>query len=169
MSTIFGGGKTSASEESLAAQQQANIATQAFIEQQAGQARADVSRLFPGAQQVMAQGAQGALDVIGQGIPEQLRAFTGGNVGAQQALQTTLPQFQAAILGQPVDFSAFQPVDLGFDTSFLQNLQAPTTQQPVGALTNISQAQPAINPVNLPQGILGNISGINPQFQRGRF
>lgn len=142
MSSIFGGGVSSASRESQQAQQQVNAATQRFIEQQAGQARTDVSSLFPSAQQAVAQGAQGALDVIGQGIPEQLRAFTGGNVGAQQALQTTLPQFQAAILGQPVDFGAFQPVDLGFDASFLQNLQAPTieaptVQQPQGQLSNI--------------------------------
>lgn len=153
MSSIFGGGTSSASEQSVANQQQANAATQRFIEQQAGQARADVSSLFPGAQQVQAQGAQGALDVIGQGIPAQLQAFQQGNVGAQQALQTTLPQFQAAILGQPVDFSAFQPVDLGFDASFLQGLQAPQIQQPQGSLANIGQPQPAIN----------------PQFQIGRF
>lgn len=162
MSTIFGGGVSSASKQSQAAQQQANAATQQFIEQQEGLARADVSSLFPGAQQVQAQGAQGALDVIGQGIPEQLRAFTGGNVGAQQALQTTLPQFQAAILGQPVDFGAFQPVDLGFDTSFLQNLQSPTVQQ--GPLSNIGNQQnfgfpqASINPAQR-FGPLANLGG----------
>ena len=131
MSTIFGGGVSEASKQSQQAQQQANAATQRFIEQQTATGRQDVSSLFPGAQAAMAQGTQGALDILGQGIPAQVDIFSRGNVGAQQALANTLPQFQRAILGQPLDFSQFQPVNLGADASFVQGLQAPTIQQPV--------------------------------------
>ena len=126
---LLGGGVSSSSAESLAAQQAANAATQRFIEQQAGQARGDISSLFPQAQDVSRQGFQGALDLIGLGVPQQLGAFQQGNVGAQQAISSTLPQIQNAILGLPVDFGQFQPQQLNIDTSFLQGLQAPQIQQ----------------------------------------
>lgn len=64
-SSIFGGGTTSASDQSLAAQIAANRETSQFIDQQTGIARGDIS---------------GA-------IPQQLEAFQTGAAGAQSALQ----------------------------------------------------------------------------------
>jgi len=146
-SAIFGGGTSSASQASQDATIAANAATQKFIEERSGQARADVLSIFPQAQQFGAQGFQGALDVISGGIPQQLAAFQGGNVGAQQTLGQTLPQVQNAILGLPVNQAAFQPQQLSPDLSFISNLNVPTVspltaQQPTGgrfsgALTQI--------------------------------
>ncbi len=129
-SSIFGGGTSKASRESQAAAQAENLARERFIREQSGQARQDVSGLFPQAQDVSRQGFQGALDLIGLGVPAQLGAFQQGNIGAQQAISSTLPQIQNAILGLPVDFGQFQPQQLNVDTSFLQGLQAPQIQQP---------------------------------------
>ena len=165
MSTIFGGGTSSASQGSQTAQKQANAATQRFIEQRTEQARADVSGLFPSAQRVAAQGSQGALDIIGQGAGAQIDAFTQGNVGAQQAVANTLPQFQNAILGLGVDQSAFQPVNLGLDASFLQGLRAPSINpqqqmpQGVAEMPIVPQISGLPDFSNI-QGSLANI-GIN--------
>ena len=140
-SSIFGGGTTGASQQSQEAQLAANAATEKFIREQTGQARADVTALFPSAQRVGAEGFQGALNVIAGGIPQQLAAFQGGNVGAQQTLGQTLPQIQNAILGLPVNQGAFQPQQANPDLSFISNLSVPTVsplnltatqQQPTG-------------------------------------
>lgn len=140
--SIFGGGATGASERSLEATQAANAATQKFIEERSAEARADVTALFPGAQRAGAEGFQGALNVIAGGLPQQLSAFQGGNVGAQQLLGQTLPQVQNAILGLPVQQSTFQqPQQINPDLSFISNLSVPsvsplnltpTPQQPSG-------------------------------------
>lgn len=158
MSAIFGGGTTSASEQSQAAQIAANTATQRFIEERTAEARADVQRLFPQAQQVATEGFQGALDVIGGGIPQQLAAFQQGNVGAQQVTGDTLSQIQNAILGLPVNQAAFAPQQITTDLSFLQNLTAPSiAPQPV----------PPPNPpvTGIPGGGFGGI----PNFNFGGF
>ena len=149
MSSIFGGGTSSSSRASQNEQAAANAATQRFIEKQTAQGRTDVSSLFPSGQAASAAGSQGALNLLGASIPAQADIFQRGNVGAQQALINTLPQFQNAILGQPIDNSQFQPVNLGVDTSFLQGLQAPQAVQPVP----VQQAQP-----NRFSGGLNNLS-----------
>lgn len=122
---IFGGGTSRASRESQAATQAENTAIQRFIEQQAAQARGDVSTLFPEAQRVRTEGFQGALDVIGAGVDPQLAAFQAGNVGAQRAISAGLPQFQAAIMGQAIDPAAFAPTEISADTSHLRGVLAP--------------------------------------------
>lgn len=149
MTFIFGGGTTGASQQSVEAQLTANAATQKFIEERTAEARADVQRLFPQAQQVATEGFQGALDVIGGGIPQQLAAFQQGNVGAQQVTAQTLPQIQNAILGLPVNQAAFAPQEITTDLSFLQNLTVPTIQP---------QVPPPNPPVNgIPGGGFGGI------------
>ncbi len=155
MSTIFGGGVSKASRAGQQAQQQENIAAQRFIEQQAAQARGDVLGIFPSAQQVRGAGFQGALDIIGQGIPEQLSAFQQGNIGAQGVTAQTLPQIQAAILGLPV--GGFSPVGINVDPSFLSGIQAPQITQPDLARTG--------------GGALGQIGmgGFGGGFGGGRF
>lgn len=160
MSSIFGGGVSKASKESQKAQAAANAATQRFIEEKAGLARQDVSSLFPQAQDVSRQGFQGALDLFGQSLPAQADIFQQGNIGAQQQLASTLPQFQRAIMGQPVDFSQFQPQTLSFDPSFLQGQQAPQMQaaapQQQGALGNIGRFNFNVRP---PNPMMANIRG----------
>lgn len=86
--------------------------SQQFIEDQVEQARGDLFKLFPQAQESRRLGAQAGLDLFGEVIPQQLEAFQGGNVAAQQQLIQGLPQFQNAILGQPTNLN-FQPTQLG--------------------------------------------------------
>lgn len=143
MSFLFGGGTTGASEQSQAAQIAANEATERFIRERSAEARQDITSIFPQAQQAAQQGFQGALNLIGQGLPGQIGAFQQGNIGAQSVISQTLPQIQNAILGLPVQQGAFQPQPISTDLSFLENLQLP-----------------ASIPLNLPApGALGRIGG----------
>lgn len=99
-------------KESVKSQERQREESQQFIKDQVEQARGDLFRLFPQAQESRRLGAQAGLDLFGEVIPQQLQAFQGGNVAAQEALIQGLPQFQNAILGQPTNLN-FQPVQLG--------------------------------------------------------
>ena len=145
--TLFGG----TDKSSLKAQQQANVGTQQFIEQQGAQARGDVLALQPGVEQNRQLGQQAALDVLGQTIPQQFSTFQQGNVGAQSALLAGLPQFQNAILGLPTDLSGMQPQAIQFDPSFAQQ-QVP---QFVSSADLLAQAQPQAPQGGLAQFLAG--------------
>lgn len=113
---FFGGAEKKAAKKQASALK----TSQSLVREGTESAKSDVLGLFPEAQRSRQLGFQGALDVFGKTIPQQLGAFQGGNVAAQQQIAAGLPQIQAAILGQPVDFSAFQPQALGFDAGFAQ-------------------------------------------------
>ncbi|PHS61788.1 MAG: hypothetical protein COB09_17120 [Thalassobium sp.] len=149
--TVFGGGTSSASEQNVQNQQAQNAQLRQFIEQQTGQARQDVLGVFPQADFARNAGIQGALDVVGQGVPVELAALQQGNVGAQGVLGTGLEQFQNAILGDPLDFSGFSPQQIGVDTSFLQGVQLPDFVPQPAATPNATV--PNID------AILGNLTG----------
>ena len=76
------------------------------------QARNDLFKLFPAAQQNTQQGYQGAIDVFKQALPQQAGVLQAGNVAAQNQLLAGMPQYQNAILGAPVDYSQFQTTQL---------------------------------------------------------
>jgi len=107
-------------KEGIDAQEDQNAANQQFIREQAEIARTDAIPLFDAAAQNRILGSQGALDIFGQTIPQQLQTFQQGNVGAQQALLAGQPQFSNALLGLPIDFNAVQAQQLQFDPSFAQ-------------------------------------------------
>lgn len=132
--TFFGGAEKKAAK----AQQKGIEAGIEATKEATQQARGDLMNLFPAAQQNIQQGFQGALDVFGQSLPAQTNVFQQGNVGAQQALLSGLPQMQNAILGGQIDLSGLQPFqvqqpDLSFfqqqlpqfQTGFEQPVQAP--------------------------------------------
>ena len=75
-------------------------------------AKEDVNRLFDSARQTGQEGFQGALNVFGQSLPAQATTFQQGNLGAQQAILSGLPQIQNALFGNQVDFSQMQPFQL---------------------------------------------------------
>lgn len=102
--------------------------SQAFIESQIKQARGDLFKLFPQAQESRRLGAQAGLDLIAQTVPQQLGAFQQGNVAAQQTAVSGFEQQMNAILGQPIQ-TDFQPVRIGADFQVPQ-LPAPV---PIGA------------------------------------
>lgn len=72
-------------------------------------ARQDVQRIFPQAQGDLISGAAGAADILSQGITEQQRLLSAGNVGAQQTLGQGFGNIQAALLGTPINQQAFAP------------------------------------------------------------
>lgn len=115
-SDIFGGKDKSA----LKSTKRDNAQRKAFIEQMMGQSRGDLTSLFPGAEQNLNIGAQAGLDVYGQTIPQMFDTFQQGNMGAQAALLAGMPQVHNAILGMPIDYGAFQPTQVNYDTSFAQ-------------------------------------------------
>jgi len=92
--------------------------SEAFIKQARDQARGDIFKLFPSAQESREKGIQASFDLLNQSVPAQLDVFGRGNIGAQETLLAGLPQIQNAILGKPVDLSGLQAVDLGIGQSF---------------------------------------------------
>lgn len=101
-----------ASNKAIDAQSQSSNEQIRATQQAQSQARDDLFKLFPAAQQNANQGFQGALDVFGQSLPAQTQAFQQGNVGAQQQLLAGLGQQQNALFGNQVDMSQLQPVQL---------------------------------------------------------
>lgn len=70
-----------------------------FIQDQVAKTQGQLFQLFPQAQQSRQQGLDYAANAYGMAMPEMMRSFQGGNVGAQQALLAGLPQQNAALLG----------------------------------------------------------------------
>jgi hypothetical protein len=138
--------------------------SQEFIERQLTQARGDAFRLFPAAQESRQQGIEAGMNLFNQSAPLQMQAFQQGNMGAQQALAQGLPQFQNAILGQPINYAAFQPQQVnvpGIEALFSQQPRAPVPipgAMPAatpGVQTGASQAaQPT--PQTVPAAVLSH-------------
>lgn len=111
--TIFGASKDASSQKKALKQQEAQrAASQAFIEKQIAQARSDIFKLFPSAQESRQKGLEAGLQLYQQAYPAMMNTFQQGNVGAQQALIAGLPQMQNALLSGAVDMSAFKPVSI---------------------------------------------------------
>ena len=124
---ISGGAQYLAADKAADAQKDASGRADARIREATEQARTDVNRLFPQAQERGRQGYQQALDVFGQSLPAQMDTFQQGNIGAQQAILSGLPQIQNALMGGNVDYSGFQPYQTQMpDTGFF-NQQLPST------------------------------------------
>ena len=110
-----------ASKSATESSEKGAAAAAAETRRAADEARSDLFKLFPAAQQSVGLGFQGALDVFGQSLPAQVDVFQQGNVGAQQQLLAGLPLFQNAILGGNIDFSQLQPTQIQTpDLSFFQ-------------------------------------------------
>ena len=123
----------------------------------AERARADAIPLFSSGQSNVLRGYEAANELAGQSIPEQIRAFQSGNMGAQNALLQGLPQMQNAILGGPINNNALQ----------MQRVNAPPPsffQRDLPEFETIEQAlaPPAPTPqVNLPNfGGFGGLGGL---------
>jgi hypothetical protein len=132
-----------------------------LIREANAQARQDIERLSPLAQENLMRGNQAALSIFGGLAPAQMDVFQQGNVGAQQALLSGLPQMQNALLGAPVDYSALQTQQLQMpDLGFL-NTQLPNF---VGA-----GFDPASHTVNPNPVIPPNVGVNNPLAGTGFF
>lgn len=163
--TLFGDdGKAAADKQS-----KENRKSREFLAEQTEKARDEIFPLFGAAEESRRAGSQAALDVLGGALPAQLGAFQGGNVGAQQALLTGLPQVQNAILGLPTDLSGLQPQQLNIDTSFIptQLPGLPTQQQALRPTTPGGMLEGATTNADLlrlvSQGSLG-LEGVDNKF-----
>jgi len=117
--------------------------SQAFIQKQIDQARSDIFKLFPSAQDSRQKGLQAGLDLYKQALPQMLNTYQQGNVGAQKILSAGLPQMNNALLGNKVDYSAFQPTTLQQPTApTMPNAQA----QPISGLGLNTSQQPQMDP-----------------------
>ena len=92
-------------ERSVESQERQRTESIAFIEKSIKQARGDLFKLFPSAQESLTTGIQAGLDVFKQSIPQQFQSFQQGNVAAQNQLIGGLAPQRAAILGQDVPFN----------------------------------------------------------------
>jgi hypothetical protein len=156
-SDLFGGTDRSAQK----GQTRANADSQDFIEKQSELARSDFLRLFPQADEATRQGTQGALDVLGQTIPQQFRAFEQGNMNAQNQIASGMRGSRAALMGLPV-YETFSPQPFNIDTSFAQQQLAPSSfgQSPLAG----AQMQGA-QPQGAPTGMQG-LQGLSPDLIR---
>ena len=89
------------------------------------------------------EGFQGALDLMGQTIPQQAALFQGGNVAAQNTLLAGLPQQNNAIMGNPIDLSGLQPTQQAYNTDYTQQRLPERAAMPAstGQDVNASLAQ----------------------------
>lgn len=138
--SLFGGSEASSQQAQIAA----NAAARGDIASRSGQARTDVLNLIPIGDINRNIGFEAARQVLAAGQPQQLSTFQQGNVQAQGTIAGGLPQIQQAILGGQTDFSGFQPQQVQFDPSFLQQ-QFPQfifpTGQNIGSLSSLLSGQ----------------------------
>lgn len=131
------------SKKAFEAQTSNNASNAKFLAEKVEKGGKLAETLFNASAQNRILGANRALDIFGQTMPQQISTFQQGNVGAQQQLLAGLPQVQNALLGLPVDLSGLQPTQIDVDTSFTQQ-QAPTFKKPSHALqaANLSGVLP---------------------------
>lgn len=106
--------------------------------------RFDVNRLFPLAQQDLLAGAGAAGDILSQGVTEQQRLLSAGNIGAQQTLGQGFGNIEASLLGTPINRQAFVPQGVQ-QQPLAQAAQQQPLQQP--AQQQIALSQPIANPL----------------------
>lgn len=134
------------------------------------QSRRDVTRLFAPTQAAQQAGQQAALDIFGQGVPEQARLFQGGNVAAQQQLIGGLQPFQQALLGQPINFGALQPTQLTPNLDFIQNAQLPQFTPVAEALaTPTGTADDPFTIAETEEQLAQRMAVLDQPFEGGRF
>lgn len=144
--TLFGGTDDSAQMEQLAQNQR----NEGFIRQMAGQARGDLQGGYRQAGDTLGQNYQGALDVMGQAIPQQMSTFQQGNMAAQNYLLGGMPMYEAALRGRPINYGAQQATQIKYDPSF--------AQQRIGGMGRVADALSGFNAGFQGQGgqFLGN-------------
>ena len=134
--SIFGGTDTSGQDR----QYGTNELLRGLIMNQADVARGDLMGAYPGASQAINQGAQSAMDLWGQILPQQIGAVQQGGQEAQRFMLGGLPYIQRAIMGAPMNLENIVP-----------------NVRPGMVSPNLSFASQ-----QLPQGVA------NPQFQSGQ-
>ena len=162
------GAKSSKDASKAATQGQENA--QVANTQMANQARGDVSRLFGDASNVRGETFGNTMNFLNQSIGSQISPFQQGNMAAQNQVARGLPQIQNAIMGNPVDLSGFQAMQIGQPSDYALDLsafqkKAPETPVNSGGF-DLATIQDALKNLNI--GIGGN-SSPRPQPTNGRY
>ena len=136
LSDLFGG----SNDDALKAQSAQNRETLAYQKQLNNQARGDLNRLFPQAQETRRSGFADALAMFGQTMPQQFDLMSQGRANVEDTLINGQSQVQRALLGLPTDMSGLRKAPLQVDTSFA-NRQLPeaVSYQPQQQPFNIAQ------------------------------
>lgn len=142
---LFGG------SEKKAAQAQANATKESMQITKEGvqEAKNALNEISPLALQMLGGSAQQGIDLLGAATQSQANLAQEGNVKAQEQIANSLPMIQAALMGQPLDFSKMQATKLQLpNMGFLNqkvspNINIPQQQQPMQ-----QPMQPAQTPFN---------------------
>lgn len=122
-------------------------------DEMAERARTDATNLFSSGQQNALRGFGAANDLLGESIPEQIRTFQSGNMGAQDQIRAGAQQQQNAILGGPIDYSAFQTRQIAPPSASIFQRDMP----------QFESIQDALNPPTSNIEGLGGLLGFGPQ------
>lgn len=128
--SLFGTAASSAinrpDDSAQRAQQAQNAQSQRFIEEQALKAENSAGRLFDNSARNLLAGNSAAMSVYKDAINPQMNTLNQGYQNAQQQISVGLPQIQNALMGLPVDYSAFQPRNVTPDLSFMDSYKINT-------------------------------------------
>lgn len=155
--------------KAIKAQDRASEAAAANTAEAAALARNDASRLFGGSTLDRQVGAQNALNVFRDVVPQQAQQFQQGNLNAQNTILAGLPQIQNAILGGNLDLSGLQASQqMRPDFEFLNQRVTPSNMAETRDF--ITQQQVDASNAALNSG-LGAFDSTNPAFlgQMGPF
>ncbi len=125
-----------ASESQREGQSEALAASDAGYER----GRSDAIPLYQAAQTNALRGYQGAMDLYGGAIPQQMQAAQQGNMAAQQSLLSGLQQQQSALLGGNVDLSQLQASQVSAPDPGFFNVSMPQFESIEGSVAPTSVA-----------------------------
>lgn len=142
--TLFGGAEKKAAQAQSAAADKAMAITKEGVTE----AKNALNEMSPLAMSMLGGTAQQGLDLMAAGAPQAAELMQSGNVGAQDQLASALPLIQAALMGQPIDFSKIQSQklklpDMGFLKQKLPN--SINVPQPVAQQQPTQQPNPMFN------------------------
>jgi hypothetical protein len=87
------------------------------------QAAQDIrQQAFGTGQRMRQQGMQQGLGMLSQLYGPTANLYQQGNMAAQRALLAGVPLQRAAILGEPMDYSALQPTQISYDPNMLAGI-----------------------------------------------
>lgn len=160
---LFGG------SEKKAAQAQANATKESMQITREGvqDAKNALEKMNPLALQMLGGSAQQGIDLLGAAAQQQANTAQEGNVKAQEQIANSLPMIQAALMGQPLDFSKMQPTRLQLpNMSFLNQKVSPQINAPE-TVRQPTQYDKVAN--SFDQLLSGNLIGPNYKMQYPKF
>lgn len=141
------------------AQEEQNKKSSEYTQQQAALAQAAAQALYGDSRYPLQMGYQGAADATSAALKSAIDVSGKGNLEAQKLLLAGMPQFQNAIMGLPVDYSALQPVSITPDDGSLAWLDNVEIGKRTG--DHAGEGLPDITDPNKEQ-TTGEISGVTP-------